>query len=75
MNQTVTPYVFAGRIVSILGMGLAAAAAILFLVGAFWWWALGAVAAFTPFFGLIVLVERYQSRHGLIGPETFNPPE
>jgi hypothetical protein len=26
--------------------------------------------AFFPFFGLIVLVERYSAHHGLIGPET-----
>jgi hypothetical protein len=25
---------------------------------------------FFPFFGMIVLVERYQAKHGQIGPET-----
>lgn len=68
MNTPVTPYVLAGRIFSIIGMSLAAAVAILFLVGGFWWWGLGAALAFLPFFGLIVLVEKYSSRHGLIGP-------
>ncbi|MGI8925300.1 MAG: hypothetical protein ACR2HN_01475 [Tepidiformaceae bacterium] len=66
----VTPYVLAGRIFSIIGMSLAAALAILFFVGGFWWWGLGATLVFFPFFGLIVLVEKYSSRHGLIGPET-----
>jgi hypothetical protein len=69
MNSAVTPYVLAGRIFSILGMGLTSAMAILFFVGGFWIWGLGAVAAFFPFFVLIAMVERWQSRHGLIGPE------
>ncbi len=68
MNSPVTPWVLAGRIFSIIGMSLAAALAILFFVGGFWWWGLGAAVAFFPFFGLIVLVERYSSAHGLIGP-------
>jgi hypothetical protein len=32
-------------------------------------WALVAAAAFLPFLLMIVLVEKYSSRHGLIGPE------
>jgi uncharacterized membrane protein YphA (DoxX/SURF4 family) len=63
MNSAVTPYVLAGRILAIIGMGFTAAVTILFLVGAFWLWAAVALAAFVPFLGLIVLVERYQSRH------------
>lgn len=70
MNSPVTPYVLAGRILAILGMGFTSAVAILFFVGAFWWWALAAVVAFIPFLALIVLVEKYQSAHGLIGPTT-----
>ncbi len=70
MNTPITPMVVAGRIFAIIGMSLAAALAILFLVGGFWWWGLGAAAAFFPFFGLIVAVEKYSSRHDLIGPET-----
>jgi len=69
MNTPVTPYVLAGRILAIIGMSLAAALAILFFVGGFWVWGLGATAAFVPFFMMIVLVERYAARHGLIGPE------
>lgn len=70
MNTPVTPYVLAGRILSIIGMSLAAALAILFFIGGFWLWGIGATVAFLPFLGLIVLVEKYSSRHGLIGPET-----
>ncbi|MCA9853256.1 MAG: hypothetical protein KC482_06610 [Dehalococcoidia bacterium] len=68
MNSPVTPYVLAGRILSILGMSLSAALAILFFVGGFWWWGLGATAAFAPFFFLIWAVERYSTAHGLVGP-------
>jgi membrane protein implicated in regulation of membrane protease activity len=68
MHSPVTPWVLAGRIFAILGMAFTAAAAILFLIAPFWWWALGAALAFVPFFLLIVVVERFQSKHGLIGP-------
>lgn len=72
MNTPVTPYVLAGRILSIIGMGFTAAAAILLAIIPSWW-ALVAAAAFFPFLGLIILVERYSSAQGLIGPET--PPD
>lgn len=68
MKLPVTPYVLVGRILAILGMGFTAAVAILFYVGGFWTWGLAATAAFVPFFLLIVVVERYSVRHGLIGP-------
>ncbi|MCC7362851.1 MAG: hypothetical protein IT303_00645 [Dehalococcoidia bacterium] len=68
MNTPVTPYVLAGRILSIIGMGFFAASAILLAIIPSWW-ALVAAAAFFPFLGLIVLVERYQAAHGMIGPE------
>lgn len=70
VNSPVTPWVLAGRILSIIGMAFFAAVAILlFIIPE---WLLGFIAAllFFPFFGLIVLVERYQSKHGMIGPET-----
>lgn len=69
MHSPVTPWVLAGRIFSIIGMAFTAACAILFLVVPLWWWALGSALAFVPFFLLIVVVERYQSKHGLIGPD------
>lgn len=75
MNSTpVTPYVLAGRILSIIGMGFTAAAAILLAIIPSWW-ALIAAIAFFPFLGLIVLVERYSSRHGLIGETTPLDPD
>jgi hypothetical protein len=71
LNTSVTPYVLAGRIVAIIGMGFTAAAAILLLiillVGG------GVAGGLFPFLAMIVLVERYSARHGLIGPES--PPE
>jgi hypothetical protein len=74
MNLPVTPYVLAGRIFAIIGMSLAAALAILLLIIPSWW-ALAAAAAFAPFFALIVLVEKYSSKHGLIGPAPRLPDE
>ena len=68
MNSPVTPYVLAGRILSIIGMGFTAAAAILLAIIPSWWAAVAAVA-FVPFLLLIVVVEKYSSKHGLIGPE------
>ena len=67
MNTPVTPWVLAGRILSILGMGFTAASAILLAIIPSLW-ALVAAAAFVPFLGMIVLVERYSAKHGLIGP-------
>ena len=68
MNSPVTPWVLAGRIFSIVGMSFFAAVAILFFVGGFWLWGVGSALLFFPFFGLIVLVERWQAAHGMIGP-------
>jgi ABC-type Na+ efflux pump permease subunit len=75
MKSQVTPFVVAGRILAVIGMGLTAAMAILLALIPAWEWATLAVAAFLPFFGLIVLVERYSVSHGLIGPETPAPHE
>jgi hypothetical protein len=69
MNSPVTPWVLAGRIVSIIGMGFTSASAILLAIVPTIWAAVAA-AAFVPFFIMIVLVERYSSKHGLIGPPT-----
>ena len=74
MNTPVTPYVLAGRILAILGMGFSAASAILLAIIPSWW-ALVAAAAFVPFVALIVAVERYSSRHGLIGPPDAPPAD
>ena len=69
MNSPVTPWVLAGRIFSIIGMAFTAACAILLFIIPAWTWGLIMTLAFFPFFGLIVLVERYSAHHGLIGPE------
>ncbi len=69
VNSPVTPWVLAGRILSIIGMAFFAAVAILLFIIPEWLYGLIAVALFWPFFGLIVLVERYQAKHGMIGPE------
>lgn len=66
MNTPVTPWVLAGRIVAIIGMGFTAAAAILLAIIPSWWAAVS-FAAFFPFLLVIVLVERYSAKHGLIG--------
>ncbi len=68
MNTPVTPWVLAGRILSIIGMGFTAAAGILLAIVPTWWAAV-AGGAFVPFMIMIVLVEKYSSKHGLIGPE------
>ncbi|MGE0598566.1 MAG: hypothetical protein AB7J35_01905 [Dehalococcoidia bacterium] len=70
MNSPVTPWVLAGRIFAIIGMAFFAAVSILLLIIPEWLYGAIAGLLFFPFFGLIVLVERYQSKHGLIGPET-----
>ncbi len=70
VNSPVTPWVLAGRILSIIGMAFFSAVAILLFIIPEWLMGAGAALMFIPFFGLIVLVERYQSKHGMIGPET-----
>ena len=69
-----TPWVLAGRIISIIGMGFTAAAAILLAIVPSVWAAI-AGAAFLPFLLMIVLVERYSAKHGLIGPEVAVPED
>lgn len=73
LKAPISPYVVAGRILSIIGMSFFTAAGILFCLGGFWLWGAGAFLAFIPFFALIVAVERYSTKHGLIGPES-DPP-
>lgn len=75
MNTPVTPYVLAGRIFSIIGMGLTSACAILLFIIPDWTWAVVFTLAFFPFLGLIVLVERLSTKHGLIGPPDFEQDE
>jgi hypothetical protein len=67
--------VLAGRIFSIIGMGLTSALAILLFIIPDWTWALIMTLAFFPFLGLIVLVERLSTKHGLIGPPDLEQDE
>lgn len=69
MHGPVSPWVVAGRIISIIGMSCAAAIGILGLVGPIWPWAIFGAITFWPFFFLIVFVERYSAKQGWIGPE------
>ena len=73
MKSGVSPFVVAARILAVLGMGFTAAVAILLLLIPAWAWAALSFAAFLPFFGLIVLVERYSASRGWIGPDTPAP--
>ncbi len=75
VNSPVTPWVLAGRILSIIGMAFFSAVAILMFIIPEWLYGLIAVALFWPFFGLIVLVERHQAKHGLIGPAVADPED
>ncbi len=68
VNPPITPWVVAGRIISIIGMGFTAACAILLAIIPEWLLAGLAFLAFFPFLLMIVLVERYSAKHGLIGP-------
>jgi hypothetical protein len=68
VNPPITPWVVAGRIISIIGMGFTAACAILLAIIPEWLLAGIAVLLFFPFLLMIVLVERYSAKHGLIGP-------
>ena len=67
LKAPISPYVVAGRILSIIGMSFFTATGILFCIGGFWFWGLGALIGFVPFLALIVAVERYSTKHGLIG--------
>ncbi len=80
MNGPISPWVVAGRIISIIGMSFAAAVGILGLVGPIWSWAIAGGILFWPFFALIVFVERVSAKKGWIGPEAHasmytDPPE
>ena len=68
VNPPITPWVVAGRIISIIGMGFTAACAILLAIIPEWLLAGAAFLLFFPFLLMIVLVERYSAKHGLIGP-------
>lgn len=70
VNSPVTPWVLAGRIFAIVGMSFFAAVCILMLIIPEWLYGTIAGLLFFPFFAMIVLVERFQAKHGMIGPES-----
>jgi hypothetical protein len=71
----IQPWVVAGRIAAIIGMGLAISLAILFLLGALW--LPGAIAALLalPFFALMVGIERSKAAKAMTGkpPAAIEP--
>lgn len=73
LKAPISPWVVAGRILAIIGMSFFAAAGILFFLGGFWLWGALALLAAVPFVALIVMVERYSTKRGWIGPEPDLP--
>ena len=63
----IQPWVVAGRIAAILGMGLTISVGILFLLGGIWLWGLGALALTVPFFLLMLGVERSKAAKAMTG--------
>jgi hypothetical protein len=71
----IQPWVVAGRIAAIIGMGLSISLAILFLLGALW--LPGTVAAIlaVPFFVMMVAIERSKAAKAMTGkPPTALEP-
>jgi len=71
----IQPWVVAGRIASILGMGLCLALAILFLLMPNWLFGIGALILTVPFFFLMLAVERSKAAQAMSGmpPATLEP--
>ena len=71
----IQPWVVAGRIAAILGMGLTISLAILFLLGAIWVWGIAMLVLTLPFFTLMVGVERSKAAKAMTGkpPAALEP--
>lgn len=71
----IQPWVIAGRITGILGMGLTISIGILFLLGGIWTWGLGALALTLPFLALMIGVERSKAAKAMTGqpPPALDP--
>ena len=65
------PWVVAGRIAAILGMGLTISIGILLLLGALWVPGVVALALTAPFFALMIGVERSKAARSMTG----KPPD
>ena len=63
----IQPWVVAGRIAAILGMGLTISVGILFLLGGIWLWGLGALVLTVPFFLLMLAVEHSKAAKAMTG--------
>jgi hypothetical protein len=61
------PWVVAGRIASIIGMGLTISIGILLLLGALWLPGIIALALTVPFFALMLGVERSKAARSMTG--------
>jgi hypothetical protein len=63
----IQPWVVAGRIAAILGMGLCLSLAILFLLGAIWVWGVAMLVLTLPFVALMIGVERSKAARAMSG--------
>lgn len=75
MEPEIQPWVVAGRIGAILGMGLTLSLGILFLLGAIWTWGIGMLLLMLPFAGLMIAVERSDAAKAMTGmpPPALEP--
>ena len=75
MQAEFVPWVVAGRIAAVIGMGLAGSLGILFLLGAYWLWGVTALGVAALFFGMMMLVERSQAAQSMSGkpPAALEP--
>lgn len=71
----IEPWVVAGRIAAIIGMGLTISLGILFLLGALWLPGIISIALTVPFFALMVRVERSKAAQRMTGkpPAALEP--
>ena len=71
----IQPWVVAGRIAAILGMGLTISLGILFLLGAIWVPGIVSLALTLPFFALMIGVERSKAAKAMTGkpPSSLEP--
>jgi len=71
----IQPWVVAGRITAIIGMGLTISVGILLLLGALWVPGIIALVLTLPFFGLMIGVERSKAARSMTGkpPPALEP--
>jgi ABC-type Na+ efflux pump permease subunit len=71
----IQPWVVAGRMTGIIGMGLTISLSILFLLGALWVPGVIALLLTVPFFVLMVTVERSKAARSMSGkpPDALEP--